>query len=140
MGLIVLLRQTEAQLSGKSRKEIPGHFMSLNGGLERHGASPLLHHEPCSTSFAKWDFSNEGGDVRRSACILPKPSGRKRQCLCEALLEVPATALCTPIHALNLGAGHDCQVSLPHINELQEKRVSAGGGRGPNTSRLQCNR
>lgn len=49
-------------------------------------------------------------------------------------------ALCAPIHALNLGAGHDCQVSPPHTNERQEEHVSAGGGRGPNTSRLQCNR
>lgn len=72
----------------------------------------------------------------RSTCKLPKPSGRKRQCLYEALLEVPATALCTPIHALNLGAGYDCQVPLPHSNELQEERVSAGSGQGPNTSRL----
>lgn len=114
--------------------------MSPIGGLERHGAAPPPRHECCSTSFAKWDFSNEGGDVGRSACLHPKRSGRKRQCLCEALLEVPATALCAPIHALNLGAGHDCQVSLPHVNELHEEHVPAGGGWGPNTSRLRGNR
>lgn len=47
--------------------------------------------------------------MRSSACKLPELSGRKSQCLREAPLEVPATAPCTPIRALDLGAGRDCE-------------------------------
>lgn len=90
MGLIVLLRQTEAQLSGQGQKEIPGHLSSVIRGPERPAAAPPPHLESCSTSFANQAVSSEGGDVG-SALAPCQSQEEKRQCLCAALPpQVPA--------------------------------------------------
>lgn len=101
------------------QKEIPGYLTSLVWELEGDAVVPSPHRLSCSTSFAKRESQHLGRRCEKKCLQTCRVSGRKRQCWWR---------LNTPIHALNLGAGQDADVTAPvSLRRSRFQQVADGG-------------